>query len=402
MKLFSSLQLLLLPRHGLAGAAVSGKTHFLEWEVAGVCRKCTRKEKLSLNWPVAMIWETPNSWGDDEYRVRVLDTGNEILYSSSHHSNDEGPHEITDIKKSKSGDGYYYPAVVCDLEDHDGRTCEGPLNIVMVSCGCPADKPDRLEECVLDKNDFGSSRPAVCTDGLTSDATIFGEWRQVGSGPDLTFKATYGTVLTTRKATTETEERSIVETISAGVSYKAVSISASLTKEESSSVAHEVESSLAVMQSEEYEVRCPSENSSTGLWHLWQWVMTQEANERGPGFTSKTQNFICTESLVTKPCCPLGLCGDVACKTCLGRLATLPDLQMCTPPPPSLSPTPLPSPSPTSPPSLPPTLLPSPSPASPASPSLAALSENGTSSLRTGVVVFAVGWGWLACFAGLM
>ena len=102
----------------------------------------------------------------------------------------------------------------------------------------------------------------------------------------------------------------------AGVGEASVGLEISVAK----SISVQVSSSLTTSSETVWSSECGGGNRSpSGNWFVWQWYVEQEADDNGFGFQSKTNNYICTQSLAKQhePRCPLGFCADEQCHTCL-------------------------------------------------------------------------------------
>ena len=146
-----------------------------------------------------------------------------------------------------------------------------------------------------------------------SAAPVIGQWKTLGSAPDI------GTTLTESMETTEETETnteqsaSFSASIESGFSFGSVTLSASF----SSTTANSVSSTLTIKEERSITVACPDiAESPTGTWFLWQWVMGQPPDAIGPGFSMNSNHYKCTPSIGQDPKCPLGFCADNLCQQC--------------------------------------------------------------------------------------
>ena len=73
---------------------------------------------------------------------------------------------------------------------------------------------------------------------------------------------------------------------------------------------------MTVVQTDTWQASCPSDSPIPVNWFLWQWKMSQPADQFGPGFNVASRHHVCTTSLQRPPRCPLGFCVDLECQEC--------------------------------------------------------------------------------------
>lgn len=152
-----------------------------------------------------------------------------------------------------------------------------------------------------------------------SRAQVTGEWVPVTSGPQgqINHKIIESTATTNDKEVTKEEAYGFEESISAGFMIKVIDFSASVTASQSFRTAQTMKHSLTKYMATETTLGCPSSDSPTGYYTMWQFIMSQPSDASGIGFNSSTKHIRCTPSYALTPKCALGSCKDVFCQTCL-------------------------------------------------------------------------------------
>jgi len=151
-----------------------------------------------------------------------------------------------------------------------------------------------------------------------SRSQITGEWVPVVSGPQGQFSHKIIESTETTKATSLTKEESygFEQSISAGFKIKAIDFSGSVTASQSRRTARAMHNSLRVYKGTETTFGCPSSDSPTGYYTMWQFRMSQPSDSSGIGFKSDTKHIRCTPSQRQPPRCTLGSCRDTFCQHC--------------------------------------------------------------------------------------
>lgn len=151
-----------------------------------------------------------------------------------------------------------------------------------------------------------------------SQKPIAGEWEYITTGGQggVEYKIIESTETSSGREVTNEEAYGIETSISAGFSFKAVDVSATVTGSMSRSTASTVSSSLTKFHSTEITVKCPETGSTLGYYTMWQFILSQDQDSYGQGFRSAASHIQCTSSTSLKPKCPLGSCDNLLCTKC--------------------------------------------------------------------------------------
>jgi len=295
-------------------------------DIGGGATPKTFPNLSGFNGPVKFVWTT-SGFGDsglnnDKYKIKVK-RGDANLYDTGELSGNKNSAIPSDSLGDDTMRNLDYE-VEFDCTNTGLNICRGTFSWSLVDCGCP---PFEEVSTPCTNGGVGSATAAICApiEAPVSTAEIFGEWEFTGkSGNTVSFQTRVGTSTTEGRSVTEEQATSITKSISLSVSYKQpVGVNAEatvgLSGTTSEKVASQVSSSLTKSSTDVSTFGCPDTSaSSTGLWFLNQWVMTQAADgQGGVGFSSKTTNFVCNESIEQVPRCPVGYCADSTCQTCL-------------------------------------------------------------------------------------
>jgi hypothetical protein len=129
---------------------------------------------------------------------------------------------------------------------------------------------------------------------------------------DFTYQFTYGTQSTDTDSTTNQWSESLAESISAGIFWVHVAVSANV----SHSISQTVSSSLSVAYTETTTVPCSSPNGQNEGGALYQWVVdAQHVDESSTTTTVFSDTTICVP-YQGEPKCPVDACADELCQTC--------------------------------------------------------------------------------------
>ena len=153
-----------------------------------------------------------------------------------------------------------------------------------------------------------------------SQEPVNGEWHIVGSGPDPSFELTESLEISNGQSVTDEFSYGFEESISTGFEAKFFGVGleteVSVSASQAFTTATAIESTLTRSTETTFGVSCGDSASDTGLWFIYQWVMYQEGDDRGPGFNMHSTHFACTATSLKPPRCPLGYCSDMDCQNC--------------------------------------------------------------------------------------
>jgi len=152
-----------------------------------------------------------------------------------------------------------------------------------------------------------------------STARIVGSWVLVGSGPNVDQLVTGSMEWTNHQDSTTETTNALTTSVSAGFEFEMLSASTEISGTAATTVGRSMGVSFGLKEARTFSVTCPQNDH---VMFLWKWDMHQEENDIGPGFESKSLNFICT-SLSLSPKCPLLDCKDDECQTCVSGTTAL-------------------------------------------------------------------------------
>ena len=339
--------LIALPHGRLAREAPGGLADET-WDI-DVAGGYFEAKKYAWPGPVVLLWFTENGggevWGDDAYRVFILDAHTGKAVYDSH------PHSGTASGKSdpvSTPDNEYVLRFTCLSESR----CDGKFTFKMVACGCPSDMPEQVSKCEYPTNSLADAQPSICRDEQTSTSTrVTGYWKSIGSGEAFGVSLKVGTRTTTGKTISQAQSKNMATTVKLGFSFQVKLIDiepeVSVTTGWSKTIENSITESITTIAERTTGASCDDGDT----WFMWQWVMRQEPDKNGPGYISDTSNYSCTLSYQERPRCPLGFCAEKveseypqsACQRCLPPFEYLGidggDPPIPTPPP-TVAPTP--------------------------------------------------------------
>ena len=155
-----------------------------------------------------------------------------------------------------------------------------------------------------------------------SSMPVQGQWINVASANNIGTTLTESMTISNSETNSKEFSYGFSQSIEAGFEADFLIGSASTTVtvgfEQAFTTSRQVSSTLELTTERQFTSNCDdSSESPTGIWFIWQWEMTQESNEDGPGFEMLSAHWRCTPSAQQPPICPLGFCADGACQTCL-------------------------------------------------------------------------------------